>query len=65
MKRYWFINNGYVRNNLYHISTARDGMTAGVANGEMLPWLGVCPALSFSINGETFCINFLIIAPEG
>jgi hypothetical protein len=45
--------------------TAKDGMTVGVANDERLPCLGVCSKLSFSINGESFCIDFLINALEG
>jgi hypothetical protein len=45
--------------------TTKDSMTVGVANGEKLPCLGVCSALPFSINGELFCIGFLIIALEG
>jgi hypothetical protein len=40
-------------------------MTVGVANGKRLSCLGVCSALSFSINDESFCIDFLIIALEG
>jgi hypothetical protein len=40
-------------------------MTVGVANGERLPCLGVCSVLSFSINDESFCIDFLIITLEG
>jgi hypothetical protein len=44
---------------------AQDGMTVGVANGERLLCLGGCSTLPFSINGELFCIDFLIIALEG
>jgi hypothetical protein len=40
-------------------------MTLGVANGERLPCLRVYSTLSFSINGESFCIDFLVIALEG
>jgi hypothetical protein len=39
-------------------------MTMGVANGKRLPCLGVCLTLSFSINDESFCIDFLIITLE-
>ena len=45
--------------------TPKDGMTVGVANGERLPCVGVCPALSFSIASEAFDVNFFIIALEG
>jgi hypothetical protein len=45
--------------------TAKDNMTVGVPNSERLPYLGVCSALPFSINGELFCIDFFIIALEG
>jgi hypothetical protein len=41
------------------------GMTVGVANGERLPCVGVCPTLSFSIHGEVFCMDFFIIALDG
>jgi hypothetical protein len=36
-----------------------------VANGERLPCLGIFSVPSFSIDGEPFCIDFLIIALEG
>jgi hypothetical protein len=45
--------------------TTKDDMTMGVTNGERLPCLGVCSMPSFSIHGESFCINFLIITLEG
>jgi hypothetical protein len=41
------------------------GMTVGVANAERLPCVGVCPALSFSIHGEVFCMDFFVIALDG
>jgi hypothetical protein len=41
------------------------GMTVGVANGERLPCVGVCSALSFSIHGEVFCMDFFVIALDG
>jgi hypothetical protein len=41
---------------------AKDGMTVGIANGELLPCLGVCYTLSFSIHGEPLWIDFVIIA---
>jgi hypothetical protein len=41
------------------------GMTVGVTNGERLPCVGVCPALSFSIHGEVFCMDFFVIALDG
>jgi hypothetical protein len=44
---------------------AKDGMTMGVANGERLPCLRVCSVLPLTINGELFCIDFLVIALEG
>jgi hypothetical protein len=44
---------------------ANYGMTVGVTNGERLPCLGVCSTLPFTINGELFCIDFLVIALEG
>jgi hypothetical protein len=43
---------------------AKDDITVGVANGERLPYLGVCSALPFSINSELFCIDFIVIALE-
>jgi hypothetical protein len=36
------------------------GMTVGVANDERLPCTGICPTLSFNIQGEEFCIDFII-----
>jgi hypothetical protein len=44
--------------------TTNDGMTVGVENGERLPYLEVCSALSFSIHGLLFYIDFLIITLE-
>jgi hypothetical protein len=43
----------------------RAGMTVGVANGERLPCVGVCPALSFSIHGEVFCMDFFVTTLDG
>jgi hypothetical protein len=40
-------------------------MTVGVANSERLPCIGVCPALSFSIHGEVFCMDFFVIVLDG
>jgi hypothetical protein len=55
---------GHVARRLNLSPTAKDGMTMGVANGEKLPYLGVCSVLPFAINDELFYINFLIIALE-
>jgi hypothetical protein len=41
------------------------GMTVGVANGERMPCVGVCPMLSFTIHDEVFCMDFFVIALEG
>jgi hypothetical protein len=41
------------------------GMTVGVANGERLPCVGVCPTLSFSIHDEILCMDFFVIALDG
>jgi hypothetical protein len=41
------------------------GMTVGVTNDERLPCVEVCPALSFAIHNEVFCMDFFIIALEG
>jgi hypothetical protein len=45
--------------------TPRLGLTVGVANGDRVACIGLCPAIPLVIGDETFSIDFFVIALEG
>jgi hypothetical protein len=45
--------------------SSQQGLTVGVANGERVSCLGICPQASITIDNEQFLINFYGIALEG
>jgi hypothetical protein len=45
--------------------SSQQGLTFGVANGERVSCLGICPQAGITIDNEQFLIDFYVIALEG
>jgi hypothetical protein len=45
--------------------SSQQGLTVGVANGERVSCLGICPQVGITIDNEQFLIDFYVIALEG